>query len=57
MKIILDVEKLIWGADFDGDDYGCGETYSIVSTLTCPKCESYVEVYYPKEKKKNEDNT
>ena len=49
--------ELIWGADFDGEDYGCGETYSIVSTLTCPKCKSYVEVYYPKEKENNEDNT
>ena len=41
--------ELIWGSDFDGEDYGCEEDYSIVSTFTCPKCKSYVEVYYPKE--------
>jgi hypothetical protein len=47
--------ELIWGADFDGEDYGCEETYSIVSTLSCPKCKSLVEVYYPKEK--NDDTS
>ena len=41
--------ELIWGCDFSGVDYGCEEDYSIVSTFTCPKCNSYVEVYYPKE--------
>ena len=39
--------ELIWGSDFDGEDYGCEEEYSIVTNLTCPKCESFVQVYYP----------
>ena len=39
--------ELIWGSDFDGADYGCEEEYSIVTNLTCPKCESFVQVYYP----------
>ncbi len=39
--------ELIWGSDFDGADFGCEEEYSIVTNLTCPKCESFVQVYYP----------
>ena len=39
--------ELIWGSDFDAADYGCEEEYSIVTNLTCPKCESFVQVYYP----------
>lgn len=35
---------LIWGADFDYEDYGIdGE--GIVSNYTCPNCGVYVEVY------------
>ena len=41
--------QLIWGGDFNGEAYGVEEEYSIVTNLSCPKCESYVEVYYPKE--------
>ena len=36
--------ELIWGADFSGEDYGCEDVYSIVTNLSCPKCESFVEV-------------
>jgi len=39
--------ELIWGSDFDGEDYGCEEEYSIVTNLSCPKCQSFVQVYYP----------
>ena len=41
--------ELIWGADFDMEDINDGEEseYDFYSTFTCPKCESYVEVYYP----------
>jgi len=39
--------ELIWGSDFSGEDYGVEETYSIVTNLSCPKCNSFVEVYYP----------
>tara|TARA_B100001113_G_scaffold292821_1_gene249505 strand:+ start:149 stop:310 length:162 start_codon:yes stop_codon:yes gene_type:complete len=38
---------LIWGGDHDLDDFEDME-YSFVTNLHCPKCESYVEVYYPK---------
>ena len=40
--------ELIWGSDFDGEDYGC-EDIAIVTNLTCPRCNSYVEVYYPRQ--------
>ena len=38
--------ELIWGGDQDIDD----EFYVMVTNLTCPKGESIVDVYYPKEK-------
>jgi len=41
--------ELIWGGDND-----CRETtedYSFVTNLHCPRCDSYVEVYYPKRDK------
>ena len=37
--------KLIWGGDHDIDDMEDME-YDMVTNLTCPKCESYVEVYH-----------
>jgi len=43
--------ELIWGSDFSGEDYHCEEEYSIVTNLSCPKCQSFVQVYYP-----NKDN-
>ena len=44
----------IWGSDFDAEDYGCEEEYSIVTNLTCPKCQSFVQVYYPREDQRDE---
>ena len=44
--------ELIWGEDHDIDD---DEEHSMVTNLSCPECESYVLVYYPKEKE-NEEN-
>tara|TARA_R110000868_G_scaffold255920_7_gene512621 strand:- start:629 stop:886 length:258 start_codon:yes stop_codon:yes gene_type:complete len=38
-------DELIWGGDHDTDG---DEIYSMVTNLTCPKCESYVEVWYPR---------
>jgi len=38
--------ELIWGGDHDVED---SEEHSIVTNLSCPNCDSYVEVYYPKE--------
>jgi len=40
--------ELIWGGDHDCED---AEDYSMVTNLTCPKCDSFVLVYYPKEEK------
>tara|TARA_R100000353_G_C6401703_1_gene167840 strand:+ start:160 stop:300 length:141 start_codon:yes stop_codon:yes gene_type:complete len=37
---------LIWGGDHDLED---SEEYLIVTNLSCPKCNSYVEVYLPRE--------
>ena len=45
--------ELIWGGDHDIDD---NEDYSIVSNLSCPKCHSIVDVYYPSEKLRKETN-
>ena len=46
--------ELIWGSDFDAEDYGCEDEYSIVTNLTCPKCESFVQVYYPNQRGEND---
>jgi len=44
--------KLIWGGDHDiGDE---NEEYDIVTNLSCPNCEAYIEVYLPKIKE-NDD--
>ena len=43
--------KLTWGGDHDIDEdqtYLFGE-YSMVTNLSCPECDSYVLVYYPRE--------
>ena len=43
--------KLIWGGDHDIEEdqtYLFGE-YSMVTNLSCPECDSYVLVYYPRE--------
>ena len=40
--------ELIWGGDHDLDRDMTPE-YSIVTILSCPRCKSYVEVYYPRE--------
>ena len=37
--------ELIWGGDHDTED---NTEYSVLTNLTCPKCNSYVEVYLPK---------
>ena len=48
--------KLTWGGDHDIDEdqtYLFGE-YSIVTNLTCPNCDTYVLVYYPREEKEDD---
>ena len=42
--------ELIWGGDHDIDEDE-GMEYDIVTNLTCPKCESYVEGYHKSENK------
>jgi len=39
--------ELIWGGDHDLEEEN--EDYSIVTNLSCPKCHSFVEVYYPRD--------
>tara|TARA_R100000773_G_C4163251_1_gene80116 strand:- start:474 stop:638 length:165 start_codon:yes stop_codon:yes gene_type:complete len=43
--------ELIWGADHDIEE---NEDYSIVTNLSCPNCNSFVEVYYPRKEEENE---
>ena len=40
--------ELIWGGDHDIEEDD--ENFSMVTNLSCPSCESYVEVYLPKDK-------
>jgi hypothetical protein len=37
--------ELIWGGDSDIEDEN--EDYDMVTNLSCPSCESFVEVYWP----------
>ena len=39
--------NLIWGGDHDLEEED--EFYSMVTNLSCPNCNSHVDVYYPKE--------
>jgi len=39
--------ELIWGGDHDISEED--EAYHLVTNLTCPNCESFVEVYMTKE--------
>ena len=41
--------ELIWGGDHSVEELKpiLAEEYSMVTNLSCPKCESYVEVYFP----------
>ena len=47
--------KLIWGNDHDLDEYDNDE-FSMVTILSCPKCDSMVEVYYPREENDDEND-
>jgi len=38
--------KMIWGSDFDYDDYGL-DGDGIVSELSCSECEATCTVYLP----------
>tara|TARA_B100001094_G_scaffold19054_1_gene16315 strand:+ start:126 stop:293 length:168 start_codon:yes stop_codon:yes gene_type:complete len=44
--------ELIWGGDhsMDGEDYPTSSAeYSMVTNLSCPNCQSFVEVYKPRD--------
>mgnify|MGYP001159550035 CR=1 FL=1 len=45
--------ELIWGSDSDLDEELFPE-FSFVTNLSCPKCESFVEVFYPRNENVNE---
>ena len=49
--------ELIWGGDEDCEtlDDTTGDGHTIVTNLSCPKCESFVLVYHSKEKKDEDD--
>ena len=40
--------ELIWGGDHDIEEEN--EDYTMVTNLSCPKCHSHVDVYYPSKK-------
>ena len=42
---------LTWGGDYNinKDQTSLFGEYSIVTNLTCPNCDTYVLVYYPRE--------
>jgi|TARA_R110000796_G_scaffold84919_3_gene184652 hypothetical protein len=43
--------ELIWGGDEDMEDE---EEYVMSTSLSCPKCNSFVLVYYPREEPEDE---
>ena len=45
--------ELIWGSDYDISDEN--DAYVMMTVLSCPKCNSLVEVYYPKEEYENDE--
>ena len=48
MKCWICGTELIWGGDHDLEDDD--EEHTIVTNLSCPQCEAYVEVYHGKTK-------
>jgi len=42
--------SLIWGSDCDLEEDD-SEQFLMVTSLTCPNCSTYVEVYLPRENK------
>ena len=43
--------ELIWGGDHDLSEED--EYYMMVTNLSCPKCDAYVEVYLPKQEQED----
>ena len=51
MKCWVCNAELIWGGDHDIEPFDEGD-YSIVTNLSCPKCDAFVEVYHGKSQEK-----
>jgi len=47
--------ELIWGGDHDIEEEN--EEYTIITNLSCPNCNSFVEVYYPRKEEEDEENS
>ena len=41
--------ELVWGGDQDLEHEDEFDGHTIITNLSCPKCEAYVEVYHGKE--------
>jgi len=46
-------KELIWGSDYDISDEN--DAYVMMTVLSCPKCNSLVEVYYPREEYEDDE--
>ena len=46
MNCYLCNHELIWGGDHDIEEEN--ESFSMVTNLSCPQCDAFVEVYTPK---------
>ena len=51
MKCWVCNAELIWGGDHDIEPFD-EEDYSIVTNLSCPECDAFVEVYHSKSTEK-----
>ena len=52
MKCWVCNTELIWGGDHDLDEeYSTGDGHTILTNLSCPNCDAFVEVYHGKEVK------
>ena len=56
MKCWVCNAELIWGGDHDIEPFDEGD-YSIVTNLSCPKCDAFVEVYHSKSTEKENEKT
>ena len=36
---------LIWGGDHDLDEFPFDDSFSMVTNLSCPECDAFVEVF------------
>ena len=52
MKCWICNAELIWGGDHDieEDEFFHDAGHTMITNLSCPKCEAYVEVYHGKVK-------